>query len=343
MPERRFLVFAPEYLGPLSSKTANGLIRFRKEEVVAVYDPSKSGRVVQDILGYGGDIPIVASFEEGLAFKPDTVVVGIAPSGGRLREAWFPFLKSALEQGLEVWSGLHDFLTNYPDLKPYAERIWDLRKPPADAVVAKGHWKSRQSKVLLSVGADCNIGKMTASLTLQNQLKQLGVESVFVGTGQTGMAICGRGVAVDAVVADFIAGSIETEIMKVDGQAPLIIVEGQGTMTHQGFSGVTAGLLHGTMPDFMLMVHQPSRITDDFGVTIPEMDYLVGLHEQLLKPFSQGTVEAISIYSKDMTKAESSAACSDLSAQTGLVVEDMVRLPDESIARHIKSLLETGP
>jgi uncharacterized NAD-dependent epimerase/dehydratase family protein len=181
---------------------------------------------------------------------------------------------------------------------------------------------------------------MTASLTLQKQLEAMGLDSVFIGTGQTGIALSGRGVAVDAVVSDFINGAIETEIMKVDGQAPLIIVEGQGAMTHQGFSAVTAGLIHGSMPDFMLLVHQPSRLQDDFGMAIPDLEYLIDLHELLLVPFSGGQVVGVSVYSKDMSEGESKKETQRMEAELEMIVEDIVRLPSLRLAKHIKSLVE---
>ena len=332
---RRFLIYAPERLGALSSKTANGLIKFRRNEVVAVLDPSKAGRTVQDVLGYGGDLPIVDTLAAGRTYEPDTLVVGIAPIGGRFTESWLPDLFGALEAGMEVWSGLHQFLADLPAAKPYQDRIWDMRRPPMNVRVAVGSWRKRQSRVLLSIGSDCNIGKMTASLILQEQLRDLGIDSVFVGTGQTGMAIAGRGVAIDAVVSDFINGVVEEEVEKVDGQAPLIIVEGQGALTHQGYSAVTAGVIHGCMPDDLLLIHQPTRLVDDYDHPLPPLREVIALHELMLQSFSGGKVRGVSIYSKDMSEAESDAEVERLQAELGLPTEDIVRRPNGRLAREI--------
>ena len=340
MNKRRFLIYAPEYLGPLTSKTANGLIKFCTEEVVAVIDPSKQGRVAEDVLGYGGEIPIVVDLDAAMEFDPDTLVIGIAPSGGRMPQDWIPSIRDALARGLEVWSGLHDLLADYAELEAWRDKIWDMRRSPANLHIAQGAWRTRKSRVLLTIGSDCNIGKMTAALVLQEQLRELGLESVFVGTGQTGMAISGRGVAVDAIVSDFVNGAIETEIMKVDGQAPLILVEGQGAITHMGYSGVTAGLIHGAMPDFFLIAHQPSRLTDDYDHPLPDLGYLVELHELMVQNFNPGKVMGVNIYSKDLSLEESAAECTRLQKQLNLPVEDLVRQPTMEIARSLIRLMK---
>ena len=332
---RRILVYAQDRLHALGSKTANGLIMFRGAEVKVIVDRSKAGQTAQAVLGYGGSIPIVADIPSALAYDPDVLAVGIAPIGGAINPAWIPDLEMALSKGLEVWSGLHQFVQDVPKLRSYQDQIWDVRKPPADLRVAKGTWRERRSKVLLTIGSDANIGKMTSAMALQKQLKDLGLESVFIGTGQTGMMISGRGVAVDAVVSDFINGSIEAEIDKVDGQAPLIIVEGQGAVTHMGYSGVTLGLLHGTMPDAFLLAHQPSRHTDDYGQAIPDLPYVIDLHQMLVQNFTGARVLGVNLYSKDMDLDESRSACTTIESDVGIPVEDMVRDPSERVAKAV--------
>ena len=337
--KRRFLLYAQDRLHPLGSKTANGLILFRREEVLVIVDGSKAGKTAQDVLGYGGAIPIVASVEEALGFKPDTLAVGIAPIGGAVNPDWLPELQQALEAGLEVWAGLHQFLGDMEVLKPFAGRIWDCRRPPTNLKVAEGHWRSRKSKVLLTIGSDANVGKMTTALTLQQQLRVGGLESIFIGTGQTGMMISGRGVAVDAIISDFVNGAVEAEIDKVDGQAPLIIVEGQGAITHMGYSGVTMGLIHGAMPDAFVLAHQPSRTQDAYGFPLPPIPQVISLHEALLAPFKPATVLGINIYSKDLTVEQGQTECQQLYSQLGLPVEDMVRAPKRIVAENVMRTL----
>lgn len=332
---RKLALYAQNRLHPLGSKTANGLILFRSAEVEVIIDASKAGQVAQDVLGYGGNIPIVAHVSDALAYKPDTLVIGIAPIGGAFNPEWMPEIELALENELVVWAGLHEFLSEMDTLKPFHHMIWDVRKPPQGLQVAQGNWRQRKSKVLLTIGSDSNVGKMTTALTLQQQLRTIGMDSIFVGTGQTGMMISERGVAVDAVIADFVNGAIEAEVDKVDGQAPLIIVEGQGAITHIGYSGVTLGLIHGVMPDAFVLAHQPSRIVDDYDQALPDINEVVQLHEALMNPFKSAKVLGINLYSKDLSSGESQLACQTLYKTSGLPVEDMVRAPKQIVAEAV--------
>ena len=174
----------------MTSKTANSIIRFQPDRVVAVLDRQHAGKTSQDILGAGGDIPVVAIMREGLALGANSVLIGIAPVGGRLPEEWRAWLREALEGGCNIVSGLHTFLGDDPLLaeaaRTHGRRIEDLRRPPADLPVASGRAKATEAIRVLTVGTDCNVGKMTAQLRLVDGLKARGLRTNFVATGQTG-------------------------------------------------------------------------------------------------------------------------------------------------------------
>ena len=222
-----------------------------------------AGRTVQDVLGFGGALPVVGSMREGLALGPTAVLVGIAPQGGRMPSEWRAWLAEALDHGCDLWSGLHTFLGDDPLLAEKARaggrRIFDLRRPPADLPIASGLAKTVEPLVVLTVGTDCNVGKMTAQLQLTRRLNDRGVRTRFVATGQTGIMIEGWGIAVDAVVADFIAGAAEWLVLEGARDADVVLVEGQGSINHPGYSGVTLGLLHGSCPDALILCHQCTR------------------------------------------------------------------------------------
>src|SRR6266850_2345219 len=263
MQGSRFLILADGEFGPLTSKTANSVIRYLPDQVVAVVDGEHAGSTCQDVLGFGGKIPVVGSMREGLAFKPDAVLIGIAPVGGKLPEQWRTWLAEAIDAGCGLWSGLHTFLSDDPML---AERalargvlIHDLRRPPPNLPVASGKAKEVEPFVILTVGTDCNVGKMTSQLQITKQLNARGLRTRFVATGQTGIMIEGWGIAVDAVVADFIAGAAERLVLQGSSDADIVLVEGQGSINHPGYSGVTCGLLHGSCPDALILCHQASR------------------------------------------------------------------------------------
>jgi uncharacterized NAD-dependent epimerase/dehydratase family protein len=261
----RFLILADGDFDPETSKTANSVIRFQPDRVVAVLDRVTAGQTVQDILGFGGAIPIVGSMDEGLALGPTAVLIGIAPMGGRLPPEWRLWLADALDAGCDIVSGLHTFLNDDTLLaeraKANGRTITDIRRPPADLPVGDGRARHTEAFRVLTVGTDCNVGKMTAQLQLVQGLKDAGLRTRFVATGQTGIMIEGWGIGVDAVVADFIAGATERITIQGAEGADVVLVEGQGSINHPGYSGVTLGLLHGACPDALILCHQasPSR------------------------------------------------------------------------------------
>ena len=262
MAAPRFLILADGDFGPMTSKTANSVIRYLPERTVAVLDRQQAGKTVQEVLGFGGGIPVVGSMREGLALDRPPYSSG-SPPGRRLPDEWRSWLGEALDAGCDLWSGLHTFLGDDPVLAAKAKaggrKILDLRKPPADLPVASGAAKTVDPYVVLTVGTDCNVGKMTAQLQLTRKLNDGGLRTRFVATGQTGIMIEGWGIAVDAVVADFIAGAAERLVLQGAKDADVVLVEGQGSINHPGYSAVTLGLLHGSCPDGMILCHQTTR------------------------------------------------------------------------------------
>src|SRR6266550_818975 len=232
-PQHRFLIIADGEFGPLTSKTANSCIRYFPERIVAVLDRKQAGKTAQEVLGFGGKIPVVGDFERGLAQGKGAtaVLIGIAPAGGRLPDEWKAWLRTAIERKLEIWSGLHTFIGDDPELGPLARsrgvRILDARKPPPHLPIADGRAAEVDALVVLAVGSDCNVGKMTAQLQLRDALVQRGHRTSFVATGQTGIFIEGWGIAVDAVVADFIAGAAEQLVLQGAKDKDIVLVEGQ--------------------------------------------------------------------------------------------------------------------
>jgi uncharacterized NAD-dependent epimerase/dehydratase family protein len=343
------VILAESRFGPLSSKTANGAIAYLPDQVVAVIDSTKAGTTAQEILGYGGGIPVVRSLEDGLAFKPDTLLIGIAPAGGRLPRSWRPYVTTALSHGLHVMSGLHTILENDPEFAQLAARnrcsIVDLRKvPDSSKIVARGTWRQRKARAVLTIGTDCKIGKMTTLLEVYNVFKRRGLNSDFVGTGQTGIMICGKGVSVDAVIGDYIAGSVEKEIDASAAEGhDVIFVEGQGALTHQGYSSVTLGLMHGTMPDAMILVHQPTRKTDDYGFELPELNRLIRLHEEIIGFFRPTKVVGIGLNSVGLTDEESVSEARRIEDATGLPTVDAFRFGGVRLADALVEYLATVP
>jgi uncharacterized NAD-dependent epimerase/dehydratase family protein len=334
MDRPRFLVLADGDFGPMTSKTANSVIRYRPESTVAVLDRRHAGRTVQDVLGFGGTIPIVGSMRAGLDLRPTAVLIGIAPTGGRLPDEWRAWLAEALDAGCDLWNGLHTFLTADPLLASKAKaggrKIHDLRKPPADIPIASGAAKAVEPYVVLTVGTDCNVGKMTAQLQLARELNASGLRTRFVPTGQTGIMIEGWGIAVDAVVADFIAGAAERLVLQASDDADVVLVEGQGSINHPGYSAVTLGLMHGSCPDAMILCHQSTRqyigdYREAAWLRIPPLTEYIRLYETIGSAVHPTKVIGICLNTYDMSEDAARKACEAASRETGLPVTDPVR------------------
>ena len=342
----RYIVVADGDFGPMTSKTANAIIRYQPERVVAVLDRRLAGRTVGEVLGFGGGIPVVGSVQEGLAPGANALLIGIAPVGGRLPDEWRAWLAEGLDAGCDVVSGLHTFLADDPVLAAKAGagggRILDLRRPPADLPVAAGRVKALDAYVVLTVGTDCNVGKMTAQLQLTGELTRRGVRTRFVPTGQTGIMLEGWGIAVDAVVADFIAGAAERITLEGAADADIVLVEGQGSINHPGYSGVTLGLLHGSCPDGLILCHQASRryigdYREEAWLRIPPLSEYVRVYETVGSMVHPTRVLGVCLNTYDLPEAEAHRACEEASRDTGLPATDPVRFdPDPLIAAVLK-------
>jgi uncharacterized NAD-dependent epimerase/dehydratase family protein len=324
----RYLLLAEGFSGdPHYGKTAHGVLRYRREDVAAMLDSTRAGETE-------GGVPIVARVEDALSFGPTTALVGVATQGGRFPPEWIAILRSCVEHGLDIENGLHVFLADDPELRELAARrgveLRDLRRPPPDLSTATGENLAVDGTIVLTVGSDCAIGKMTVSLELDLEARRRGLRSVFLPTGQTGMAIAGWGIAVDAVVSDFIAGAAERLV--VEGQArggELLWVEGQGSLLHPVYSGVTLGLYHGSVPHLLVLCHESGR-TEIEGAgggphPIPPLRELVELHERMALPVRPARVAAVALNTRALSEDEARAEIAAAEEETGLPADDPVR------------------
>jgi uncharacterized NAD-dependent epimerase/dehydratase family protein len=322
----RLLLLAEGASGdPHSGKTMHGILRYRGEDVVAVLDSTRAGE-------HEHGVPVVGTLDQALALGPDTAVVGVAPAGGRFPAAWRETLHACARHGLDVVSGLHEFLTTDDELVRLAAasgaELRDLRRPPEGLDVPTGANLTVPARIVLTVGSDCAIGKMTVSLELDREARRQGLASTFVATGQTGIAIAGWGIAVDAVVADFIAGA--TERLVVEGHergGELLHVEGQGSLVHPAYSGVTLGLMHGAAPHVLVLCHRAgaTEIDGHPGHPIPPLRELVELHERIALPARPARVACVAVNTRGLSDDEARAAVAAVSEETGLPADDPVR------------------
>ena len=323
---KRYLVLAEgKSADPHYGKTARGVIRYSPHPVVAVLDSTRAGETMEGI-------PVVGTVDDAIRFGPDTAIVGVATQGGRFPPAWRELLKSSIANGLDVESGLHEFISDDPELSELAAthdvELRDLRKPPPGLSVPTGENLEVPATIVLTVGSDCAIGKKTVAVELDLEARRRGLQSVFVPTGQTGIAIAGWGIAVDAVVSDFLAGAAEWLVVEGHRRGgKLLFVEGQGSLAHPAYSGVTLGLVHGSAPHLFVLCHKAgSTEVEGFpGHPLPSLPELVELHERISLPARPARVAAIAVNTAHLDEEAAREAVAEAADETGLPADDPVR------------------
>jgi D-glutamate N-acetyltransferase len=327
MAERRILILGEGFShDPHYGKTMRGIIRYGPDPVVAILDSERAG---EDHEG----IPIVGTVEDALPYEPTVAVVGVATQGGRFPPAWRDLLRASIAAGLDVESGLHEFVSEDPELTELARvhgvGLRDLRKAPAGLNVPTGANLEVDATIVLTVGSDCAIGKKTVAVELDLEARKRGIDSVFVPTGQTGIAIAGWGIAVDAVVSDFLAGAAEWLVVEGARRGgKLLFVEGQGALVHPLYSGVTLGLVHGSAPHVFVLCHAAgaTEIEGSPGHPIPPLTELIELHERISLPARKAKVVCIAVNTAAIASDDDArAAIAAIANETGLPADDPVR------------------
>ncbi len=279
--ERPYALFLGDAPDQLAAKTAGGIATWRPEWCV--------GQVRLD--GCKADLGLAdMSVAEAAAKGAKTLIVGVANRGGVIGGAWLKTILDAMDLGMDVASGLHQRLVDIPEIKTHADKLgrqlWDVRHPTEDFPVASG--EPRTGKRLLAVGTDCSVGKMYTALALEKEMKARGMNVDFRATGQTGIFIAGSGVSIDAVVADFISGAVEC-LSPANDPDHWDIVEGQGSLFHASYAGVSLGLLHGAQADALVLCHDPVRdhMRGLPGYKLPDIKSCMDLnlvHARLVNP-----------------------------------------------------------
>ncbi|MEI7759163.1 MAG: DUF1611 domain-containing protein [Thermoleophilia bacterium] len=323
---RRLMILAEGYSGdPHWAKTMNGVLRYGQDEVVAILDSTRVG-------GEERGVPILGDVASVLPLRPEAALVGVATVGGRFPLSWRELLRECIRQGIGIDNGLHEFIEDDPELASLAAAsgatLRDLRRPPSGLEVATGANLEVPGDIVLTVGSDCAIGKMTVSLELAREAGERGISARFVPTGQTGIAIAGWGISVDAVVADFIAGAAERLVVEGGRRGgELLLVEGQGSLSHPGYSGVTLGLIHGAAPHAFVLCHMAGATEIDGypGHPLLPLAELVELHERVSLPCRRAAVACIALNTRNLDDSGARAAVAAAEAETGLVADDPLR------------------
>jgi uncharacterized NAD-dependent epimerase/dehydratase family protein len=352
---RRLVILTEGQFGIHDAKTAMGVIRYGRDTIVAILDSTLAGRNLAEFLP-DRDIPFVGSLSEALAgpVRPDGLLIGIAPTGGKLPPDWRATILEAIRAGLDIHSGLHQFLGDDPGFAAAAQaagtRLIDYRRPPDRMETTIGRRHQPGKRVILTVGTDCAIGKMSVALEIVAAARRDGASAVMVPTGQTGMMIEGWGVAVDRVISDFTNGTVEWLVEQGESRADWVFVEGQGSIDHPAYSAVTMGLIHGATPHAMVLVHKPGLVEHDFD-HLPEASFpiaplppFIELHERIAGMVAPSKVVAIalntSLYADD---DEARRVIAGIAAETGLPADDPVRFGADRLWPAIRDAVDGLP
>lgn len=329
-----FLLYLGNAADDLAAKTARGLVQFRPEWCVGQFRGPECRTSVH--------VPDM-DFATARAAGANTMIVGVANAGGRLGPDSVADIVAALDAGMNVASGLHERLASHPAIVEAARRngrhLFDARNPPATPV---GNGLRRAGHRLLTVGTDCSTGKMYTTLALETEMRARGLAADFRATGQTGIFIAGRGIPIDAVVADFISGGIEwLSPGRHDGGWDLI--EGQGSLFHPSYAGVSLGLLHGAQPDALVLCHEPGRphMRGLRHYPVPDLRTTLAANLAAARLTNPGAIAVgIALNTSKLDPVEAARACRETEDLLGLPAQDPVR---DGVARIVDRLLESVP
>lgn len=335
----RIVILTEGKTDPLTAKTANVLLRYRAEDIVAVLDSTQRGRRAEELLGVGGDTPIVGSLDEAPlrdGLPPDTLLVGVATAGGKIPAEWRAVCLDAVRRGMSLVSGMHQFLSDDAEIVAAARArgvsIHDVRKNNEKDVATRLDLDDKCLRVL-TVGQDCSVGKMVAALEIARGLGRRGVDAKFVATGQTGIMVEGDGLPIDCVVSDFVNGACE-KLVRQNLAREVMVVEGQATITHPRFSAVSLGLLHGVNPHAMVYVYEVGRTTirGMDHLPLPSHRSVIDSYEHMAAFGHPAKVVAIALNSRKAGAEEAERERERARAEFGLPVADPIRHgPDELV------------
>lgn len=329
MAKRKIVILTEGRFDVFNAKTAVGVIRYCGEEVVAIIDRFNAGKDSHSVVGVGKGIPIVSNIAEMLSLKPTDLLIGIAPAGGVLPVEWRNHIIDAIRNKLNIMSGLHYYLSEDLEFSQLAHdnqvKIRDIRKSPEDIGIGTGKAKETHTLRILTVGSDCNVGKMLTSLEIAHAAKRQGINACFVATGQTGIMIEGSGIAVDHVLSDFISGAAEKLVLD-RAHYRFLSIEGQGSVIHPAYSGVTLGLLHGTAPQGLILCHQPTRkMLRHTNFPMLPLPRLIELYERLAQPLRPCKVLGISLNCFGMSDHDTLQEIQNIEKETKLPATDPVK------------------
>lgn len=338
--EKKLAIYMEGNLDSIYAKMGYGVMRYSENPIVCVIDSDYSGKTVNEVIDQPFAIPIVASVEKAIEMGTEVMVLGLAPTGGKLPVTWVPDVEKALTMGMSLVNGLHDLLAERFAHLLHANKpeqvIWDVRKPVTDYAIARARASALTNKRVLMIGTDMAVGKMTAGLEVYKWIKEQGISTDFIATGQIGITVTGKGIPLDAIKVDQACGAVEHLVLGAKDK-DIVFIEGQGSLLHPG-STATLPLMRGCCPTHLILCHRGEMTTlrDVTDITIPPLNEVIKLNEAVANAcgsFPSAKTVGIAVNTSKLSESEALQLIEEIEKETGLPVTDVVRFGAEKIGR----------
>ena len=340
LDNRSMVILTDGFSNPVTAKTACCVLRYCGDEVVAILDRSAAGKTAEEMLGVGGMIPVIDRLDTVPQAK--SLLIGIAPPGGKIPQAWRPIVLDAISRGMTVYSGLHDFLVDDVEFVAAANasgaKLVDVRRNQERDVANRVGLRDECLRVH-TVGQDCGVGKMLVAVELTRALSSRDVSAKFIATGQTGILVEGDGCPIDCVVADFLSGAVEKMIL-ANQDHDILMIEGQGSLAHPRYSAVTLGLLHGCLPHGMILCYEAGRegVNGMDHVPLKSLPELRTVYETMAQLMGPSEVIGVAMNSRCLTDDQAERERQRVRSEMGLPVCDVIRHGPEELVKAVFDL-----
>ena len=337
-PHQRVALYMEGYIHSEYVKMGLGVIRYLQNPIVGIIDSNHAGRNINQEYTIDRDIPIYKKLDQVIDHGAEVLILGIAPSGGKIPDTWHYVIKEALNSGLSIINGLHDCLgPSFSNLiQNPTQWIWDVRVPQFTPKIASGRAAKLTNKRLLMIGTDMACGKMTAGLEIYRWAQNNQIDTAFVATGQIGITLMGSGIPLDALKVDHACGAVEQMVVN-HSERSLVVVEGQGSLLHPG-SAATLPLMRGTCPTHMILCHRADKTTlrNPESIKIPDLRDFIALNETLASvagTYGNPKVVGIALNTVKLPYKEAKKYIINLESELKIPVTDVLRFGVEKIVK----------
>ncbi len=335
--KRRIVIHTDGPLKPVNSKIECELIRYLNSEIIGIIDNKNAGKTVEEVLGFGGEIPIASTFDEFLTLKPNYLLIGASSFVGTFPMEWYPMIIKALQMRVHILNGLHQPLSSLAEFdllaKKYKANIVDLRERGEKPVKYRNLTKNIQAKKVLMAGSNENGGELSTTLELVDMVHKNGISADWIPTGLSSRLIKGKGYITESLIGDLISGYIESDLIERDQKFEYLFVEGQGSINDPIKASVTMGILHGTKPDAVVLCHKVDSVTNLSSIIEARNNY-----QHLLKQINQAPIVGVSLNTALLSENDANELIFSVKKTLELPVVDPLRTDLSDLFNAIKKI-----